>query len=104
MGTIVDFELRRMIAARDATRAALGKIIESIRANAEHGVIFTVGAEYGFRRGTSNWTTNHERQYQEAVARLESIRAPETRALAAKLARQDAAIRRRIASRRTRTP
>ena len=29
MGTIVDFELRRMIAARDATRAALGKIIQS---------------------------------------------------------------------------
>ena len=104
MGTIVDFELRRMVAARDAVRAALAKIIQSIRANAEHGVIFTVGAEYGFHRGTSNWTMNHERRYQEALARLESIRSPEIRALAAKLARQDAAIRRRITSRRTRTP
>ena len=102
MGAIVDLDLRRMTAARDATRDLLAKIDRAIRTAAEQAVIFTHIDEHAFHRGTTAWSARDEREYQEAVARLKNLRSHELGTLSAKLARQDAAIRKRIAGKRPR--
>lgn len=78
----------RMIAARDAVRARLNGLQDRLRRDAARSVNSPAA-----HRGDSGWRKIDEAAYQDALARLQHAHRSDIGAMAAKLDRQQAAIR-----------